>query len=158
MYHSTVHPYCTMSEDQLRARVIFPEEFQTAPASVKARVNMRLLANVYGDFFSPHTDEFNKMFSLDQYGLLRQIPTESGWICGGVTHEVDVHVSLYQNPSVHKVQVESRFEAVTPVIREVIDAMQLFWDTEQNYFEPEFVSSSDEEDDDSKAPEHTPEA
>jgi hypothetical protein len=150
MYRSTVHPYCSTTEEQLRDRVTFPAEFQTAPASVKARTNMRLLAAVEGNFYSPYTDEFNKVFSLDQYGLLRQIPTDSGWIRGGVKHETDLHASLYQNPMTKLVMVEARFEVdVTPVIREVLDEMQTIWaDDEVDYFAVESVSPDASDDDD----------
>ncbi len=159
MYHSTVHPYCNTTEEQLRTRVMFPVEFQTAPAEVKARTNMRLLAGVGGYFFSPYSDEFNKVFSLDQYGLLRQIPTESGWIRGGVKHETDLHASLYQSLTAKLVMVEARFEVdVTPVIREVLDAMQTIWvEEEPDYFAVEFVSGEDSGED-SDNPEQTPEA
>ncbi len=147
LYRPTVHPYCATTEEQLRDRVIFPAKFQTAPVEVKARVNMRLLETVIGDFFSPYSDEFNKVFSLDQYGLLRQIPTESGWIRGGVKHETDLHASLYQSPTAKAVLVEPRFEVyVTPAIREVLDAMQAIWQAEgPDCFVTEYVSSSDSE-------------
>lgn len=147
MYRSTVHPYCFTTEEQLLDRVQFPVEFQTAPVSIKARINMKLLADVHGDFFSPYTDEFNKVFSLDQFGLLRQIPTDSGWIRGNIKHETDLHASLYQSPTTKLVTVEPRFEEeVTPVIRDVLDAMQVIWQEEGlDYLVLEYVSDDDED-------------
>jgi hypothetical protein len=96
LYEPTMHPYCS---SVVTERVTYEDTVENWTAQEKARLNLEILSQVEGDFTNPYIeDETFMVFSLDEKGLVRQIPTRSGWISGNVGGAYDVHAGLHTKP------------------------------------------------------------
>jgi hypothetical protein len=92
LYVPTMHPYCSSVVTQ---RVTYEDTVDNWTEQEKAELNLEILHQVEGDFSNPYnpTETF-MVFSLDENGLVRQIPTSSGWISGNVGGAYDFHAGL----------------------------------------------------------------
>jgi hypothetical protein len=92
LYVPTMHPYCSSVVTQ---RVTYEDTVENWTAQEKAELNLEILSQIGGDFSNPYNPvEIFMVFSLDENGLVRQIPTSSGWISGNVGDVYDLHAGL----------------------------------------------------------------
>jgi hypothetical protein len=92
LYVPTMHPYCSSVVTQ---RVTYEDTVENWTAQEKAELNLEILSQIQGDFSNPYNPvESFMVFSLDENGLVRQIPTSSGWISGNVGGAYDFHAGL----------------------------------------------------------------
>lgn len=124
-YTPSMHPYsgsvvldCMQYTDDFVQSLVSHDDI--------ARVNLWILSQVHGDFSYPYGIRgTNMMFSIDERGLVRQIPTETGWISGNVGGAFEIHASLRTDgQGVREVHVEERERArMGPHLVAIIDAM-----------------------------------
>lgn len=97
LYTPSMHPYCS---SVVTERVTYEDTVKNWTVQEKAKLNLEILSQVEGDFTNPYgeTSETFMVFSLDEDGLVRQIPTSSGWISGNVGGAYDLHAGLHTNP------------------------------------------------------------
>jgi hypothetical protein len=96
LYVPSMHPYCS---SVVTERVTYEDTVENWTVREKAELNLEILRHVEGDFANPYIrGETLMVFSLDEKGLVRQIPTSSGWISGNVGDAYDIHVGLHTNP------------------------------------------------------------
>lgn len=124
-YTPSMHPYCSsvvlgcmQYTDDLVQSLVTHDDI--------ARLNLWVLSRVSGDFSYPYGIEgSNMMFSIDERGFVRQIPTPSGWISGNVGGAFEIHASLRTDGQGRReVFVEDRERArMGPHLIAVIEAM-----------------------------------
>jgi hypothetical protein len=124
-YTPSMHPYCSAVvtgcmryTDELVRSMVSHEDI--------ARLNLWVLSRVPGDFSYPYGIEgSNMMFSIDERGLVRQIPTVDGWISGNVGGAFEIHAGLKTDAhGIRTVEVCDRYrERTGPHLVAVIDAM-----------------------------------
>ncbi len=124
-YTPSMHPYCSAVvlgcmryADELVQSLSTHEDI--------ARLNLWVLSRVPGDFSYPYGIAGSRMmFSIDERGLVRQIPTETGWISGNVGGTFEVHACLVTDAQgVRAVEIdELHRDRAGPHLVAVIDAM-----------------------------------
>jgi hypothetical protein len=125
LYVPTMHPYCS---SVVTERVTYEDTVENWTVLEKAELNLEILSRVDGDFENPYNSgETFMVFSLDENGLVRQIPTSSGWISGNVGGAYDLHAGLHTQPDgtrnveILNPQRTEPNEVVTEVIRAMRD-------------------------------------
>ena len=124
-YTPSMHPYCAAVvtgcmhyTDELVRSMVSHDDI--------ARLNLWVLSQVPGDFSYPYGIEGSRMmFSIDERGLVRQIPTEDGWISGNVGGAFEIHASLVTDAQgARAVEIHRLHSArAGPHLVAVIDAM-----------------------------------
>ncbi len=124
-YTPSMHPYCS---SVVTACMRYTDDLVQSLNSHDdiARLNLWVLSRVPGDFSYPYGIEgSNMMFSIDERGLVRQIPTPTGWISGNVGDAFEIHAGLRTDgQGIREVHVEEHERArMGPHLIAVIDAM-----------------------------------
>lgn len=124
-YEPSMHPYCGAVVTQ---HMEYTDELVQSLVTHDdiACLNLWVLSRVEGDFSYPYgIPGSNMVFSIDERGFVRQIPTASGWISGNVGGAFEVHASLRTDGQGRReVFVEDRERArMGPHLIAVIEAM-----------------------------------
>jgi hypothetical protein len=125
LYVPSMHPYCG---SVVTDRVTYDRDVKNWTVLEKAELNLEILRQVDGDFTNPYNRaETCMVFSLDKDGLVRQIPTPSGWISGNVGGAYEIHAGLRTNPDgTRDVEILTPAQRTEPnkVVAEVIGNMR----------------------------------
>lgn len=126
-YTPSMHPYCGAV---VQGCMQYTDELVQSLSTHEdiARLNLWVLSRVPGDFSYPYGIAGSRMmFSIDERGLVRQIPTTSGWISGNVGGAFEIHACLITDAQgIRSVEIDefpSRRRLAGPHLVAVIEAM-----------------------------------
>ena len=127
-YTPSMHPYCS---SVVTGHMQYTDELVQSLTTHEdvARFNFWVLSQVPGDFSYPYGIKgSNMVFSIDERGLVRQIPTEDGWISGNVGGAFEIHAGLVtDSEGIRTIEVCERYhDRMGPHLVAVIDAMRHF--------------------------------
>lgn len=132
LYHPSVCKYAALAPTQ--SRVIFPIEFKTASPNEKARANMYVLSQVHGFFgnpYAPDSDYIGKVFSIDEDGLICQIPSEDGYVAGTTTYYQAIGMLLQENDGVRSIHIDPmQQDKFSDLMMDVVKQMECIWISE----------------------------